>query len=212
MADVWTVLRMPRVWLQAGIVVCAYVAFKGSDDFALMARDGYGLDDVASASIGTLAFWIRPVAALAAGMLADRVDGARVVLGCFVALVVADLAVWSGALPPGPPWALFTAVVGTSLFFYALRGVYFALFDEAGVPLALTGTATGVVSFIGYTPDIFFGPLMGMLTDSGTGMLGHQRLFGVLALFALAGAGLTLAFMRPAAPLPPSGDAATASA
>ena len=192
--DVPQVLRMPRVWLQAGIVVCAYVAFKGSDDFGLMARDGFGMDDVEAASVGTLSFWIRPVAALTAGWVADRVAGNKVVLVCFASLAVGDFAVWSGLLPAGPAWSLYVAVAGTSVFIYALRGVYFALFDEAGVPVALTGTAAGVVSFVGYTPDIFFGPLMGVLTDSAEGMLGHQRLFGVLALFALLGVACTLMF------------------
>lgn len=195
LADIRAVVQMPRVWLQAGIVVCAYVAFKGSDDFALMARDGFGMDDVEAASVGTLSFWIRPVAALGAGALADRVAGAKVVLACFVALAVGDLAIWSGVLPAGPAWSLYVGVIGTSVFIYALRGVYFALFDEAGVPVVLTGTATGLVSFVGYTPDVFFGPLMGVLTDSGSGMVGHQRLFGVLALFAVAGVGCTVAFM-----------------
>jgi len=194
--DLIKVLRMPRVWLQAGIVVCSYVAFKGSDDFALMARDGFGMDDVEAASVGTMSFWIRPFAALGAGWLADRVAGTKVVMVCFLGLAVGDFAIWSGLLPAGAAWALFVAVAGTSVFIYALRGVYFALFDEAGVPVALTGTAAGVVSFVGYTPDIFFGPLMGMLTDSGEGMLGHQRLFGVLALFALAGVLCTALFWK----------------
>ena len=120
--------------------------------------------------------------------------GTKVVLVCFGSLAVGDFAVWSGLLPAGPAWSLYVAVAGTSVFIYALRGVYFALFDDAGVPVALTGTAAGVVSFVGYTPDIFFGPLMGMLTDSAEGMLGHQRLFGVLMLFALLGVACTLVF------------------
>jgi len=33
-----------------------------------------------------------------------------------------------------------------------------------------------------------------VLTDSAEGMLGHQRLFGVLALFALLGVACTLMF------------------
>ena len=189
------VARRPEVWLQAGIVVCSYVAFKGSDDFTLLARDGFGMDDVEAASLGSLSFWVRPVAALGAGLLADKVDGGRVILVCFIALVVGDLVIWSGALPTSSTMALYMAVLGTSVFFYALRGVYFALFEEARLPISLTGTAVGLVSVLGYTPDVFFGPLMGRLTDSAPGMLGHQRLFGVLALFAVAGVLCTVGFM-----------------
>jgi hypothetical protein len=38
---------------------------------------------------------------------------------------------------------------------------------EAGVPLATTGMATGVISLIGLTPDIFTGPIIGRLLHYG---------------------------------------------
>ena len=40
-----TVLKNPAVWLQGAIVVCAYTAYKGVDDFGLYARDVFGFDD-----------------------------------------------------------------------------------------------------------------------------------------------------------------------
>ena len=36
---------MPTVWLQAVIVVCAYVGYKATDDFSLLAHDALGFDD-----------------------------------------------------------------------------------------------------------------------------------------------------------------------
>ena len=89
---------------------------------------------------------------------------------------------------------LYTAVVATSAMVFGLRGVYFALFNEARVPPALTGTAAGLVSVLGYTPDIFMGPLMGYLTDTYPGAVGHQYLFGVLARFTAIGVVATLLF------------------
>ena len=50
----------------------------------------------------------------------------------------------------------------------------------------LTGTAVGVVSLIGYTPDIFIGPLMGYFLDEYPGALGHQCVFALLALLPAA--------------------------
>ena len=49
------------------------------------------------------------------------------------------------------------------------------------------------MSVIGYTPDIFMGPLMGYCTDTYPGALGHQYLFGALAAFAALGVACTLA-------------------
>jgi hypothetical protein len=47
---------MPVVWLHAVIVVCAYVGYKATDDFSLLARDALGFDDVQASTIGTLSF------------------------------------------------------------------------------------------------------------------------------------------------------------
>jgi len=87
-------------------------------------------------------------------------------------------------------------VVTISAAVFGLRGLYFAIFSEAGVPLALTGTAVGLVSAVGYTPDIFMGPLNGYLTDTYPGALGHQYFFGALAAFAALGLCSTLLFQR----------------
>jgi nitrate/nitrite transporter NarK len=192
-ADVLTVLKMPALWLQALIVVCAYVGYKGTDDLSLLTADALGYDDVEAAFIGTLAFWIRPVAAIGAGLIADRVGGSRVLTGCFALLTVSNLVVaWSAGA--GIPAVLLGAIVGTCAAVFALRGVYFAIFGEAKVPLEVTGTAIGVVSVVGYTPDVFFGPMMRYLLDSAPGVPGHQQLFVVLAVFSAVGGATTLAF------------------
>ena len=77
---------------------------------------------------------------------------------------------------------------------YALRVLYYAVLEEAGIPLALTGTAVGVISVVGYTPDIFVGPLMGWLLDSAPGPAGHHNLFLVMTLFAIIGLSASIAF------------------
>ncbi len=188
--------RMPVVWLQAVIVVCAYVGYKATDDFSLLARDALGFDDVAASAVGTLSFWIRAIAAVGAGYLGDRVDSSRVILWGFVILIVGSLTIASGALVPGVAWMLITTVVATSVGIYALRGVYFALLAEGAVPLAFTGSAIGVVSLIGFTPDVFMGPLMGVLLDNSPGLLGHQHVFASVAVFGVIGLVATIAFRR----------------
>jgi hypothetical protein len=70
---------------------------------------------------------------------------------------------------------------------FGLRALYFALFEEAKVPDALTGTAVGLVSVIGFTPDVFVGVVGGMLLDASPGAAGHRHYFLFLAAFAAAG-------------------------
>ncbi len=188
--------RMPTVWLQAVIVVCAYVGYKATDDFSLLARDALGYDEVAAAGVGTLSFWIRAIVAVGAGYLADRVDSSRVIAWGFAILLAGSGLIASGLLAPGVAWMLISTIVATSVGVYALRGVYFALLAEGAVPLAFTGSAVGVVSLIGFTPDVFMGPLMGVLLDNSPGALGHQHVFTSVAVFGVLGLVATIAFRR----------------
>jgi MFS family permease len=188
--------RMPTVWLQAVIVVCAYVGYKATDDFSLLARDALGYDEVAAAGVGTLSFWIRAIVAVGAGYLADRVDSSRVIAWGFAILVAGSGLIASGLLAPGVAWMLISTIVATSVGVYALRAVYFALLAEGAVPLAFTGSAIGVVSLVGFTPDVFMGPLMGVLLDNSPGVLGHQHVFASVAVFGVVGLVATIAFRR----------------
>jgi hypothetical protein len=80
-------------------------------------------------------------------------------------------------------------VASTAVAAYALRGLYFAVLEPLNWPLSLSGTVVGFISFIGYLPDVFFGPLMGKILDAHPGaVIGHQYLFGLL--FCMGSIGL----------------------
>lgn len=194
--DAATILANKAVWLQSIIVLCAYVGYKGTDDLVLYARDVFEFDDVSSARLGSTLLWTRPVAALGAGLLADRIGGIRAVVICFFGVLLGNLVIASGAIRPSMPWALYMNVVGTGAMTYGLRGVYYALYREAQVSNEFTGTATGIVSVVGYSPDVFVGPMMGWFTDTWPGALGHRILFAVLAVFGGGGVLATLLFQR----------------
>ena len=92
-------------------------------------------------------------------------------------------------LPSGALWAAALLLLGlTALGIYGLRGVYFSLTAQAGLPLAVTGAAVGWVSFWGFTPDILAGPLYGAVLDAYPGALGHRLLNAGIALLGLCGA------------------------
>ena len=187
-------MRRPSIWLHAVIVVCAYVGYKGTDDFSLYARDAMGYDDVRAAHLATISFWTRPFAAVLAGIIADRLRTSTVVIGSFILLIVGCLVIASGMMAPNQYFLIILVFSATSAGIYALRGVYFALFQESKTPLAATGAAIGIVSFIGYTPDIFMGPVMGYLIDEYPGATGHQYVFFLIASFGLIGLISTVLF------------------
>ena len=194
LAGILRVIKMPTVWLQAVIILCAYVGYKGTDDLSLYANEVIGLDEVDAANMGNLSLWIRPFAAILAGILADRISTSRMTIISFILMILGSLSLASGLIDANGYGLFVFTIIGAGLGIYALRGLYFAIMEEGNVPLAVTGSAVGLVSVLGYTPDIFFGPLMGYLLDENPGATGHQYVFMVVGVFALVGLLATITF------------------
>jgi sugar phosphate permease len=190
------VLRIPAVWLQAMIIVCAYVGYKGFDNYALFAVQGYGIDQVMAAQIVTVAAWARAVAPLAAGLLGDRFRVSRMTVIAFALLLASDLFFALTTPVPGLVWMMFSNTLLAATAIFGLRGLYFALLEEAKVPAAVTGTAVGIVSVIGFTPDVFVAYVGGVLLDRSPGLLGHQHYFMFLAIFSAVGVIVSYVLMR----------------
>jgi MFS family permease len=190
------VAAMPSVWLQAAIILCAYVGFKAIDDFSLYANQVVGLDQVDAAKAGVVSLWVRPFAAIGAGLLADRIGASTMTASSFAVLAGGSLVLASGLIGAGMLWMFLLTMVCCSMGIFALRGLYFAIMREGKIPMAYTGTAVGLVSVIGYTPDVFMGPLMGYLLDQSPGAAGHQHVFWVVTGFALLGLIASLSFAR----------------
>ncbi|MFN0217087.1 MAG: nitrate/nitrite transporter [Saprospiraceae bacterium] len=194
-----SLLRIPTIWLQAVIVFCAYTAYKTIDYFSLYASQVAGFDDVVAARLTAIVFWLRPVAAVGAGFLGDRARSSQVVLWSFGAVAAGCSVFAAGILPTGIYAWLLLAMIGTGAAIYALRGVYFALMEEARIPVGLTGTAVGIISMVGFLPDVFISPIWGYLIDRTPGEAGFQQVFGLVAGFAALGMIAALFFKKQAA-------------
>jgi len=190
------VLRLPQVWLISLVVFAAYWLYITSYDFPAFAEKTYGVDPVFGATLGTFRDWLRPVAAIGAGLLADRLRGTRVIALCFGSLVVGYGMMALGPTDTAYLWLLWVevAVIATCLF--ALRGVYYALLQEGKIPVLLTGTAVGIISVIGYVPDSFGYLLIGWFVDEYGAASGYAAYFGLMSTLAAAGLIATLLLRR----------------
>ena len=196
LANIKAVLALPTIWLQAIIIICAYTGYKATDNFSLFASDILDYTDLEAAMVGTLSLWLRPVVAIGAGYMADRYGGLHMTGLSFVLVGLGALVFAAGVITSSTAWIFFMVMMSTSAGIYALRGLYFAIMKEGRVPVAYTGTSVGLMSVLGYTPDIFMGPTMGYLLDQSPGIVGHQHLFLVLAVFSLIGFIATKLFYR----------------
>ncbi len=81
------------------------------------------------------------------------------------------------------PWSRETALicVGISTLFRILHGamksVLFATMSQVDIPRELTGTASGVISIIGYMPDVFGYTLCGAVMESFDAIPAYRIIF-----------------------------------
>ncbi|MEO0531426.1 MAG: MFS transporter [Planctomycetota bacterium] len=190
-SQVFALLKNPRVWLLATIVLTAYCTYKTQDYYGQFTEDIYGLDKQQSARLTSSLTFLRIFAALGAGYLADwRFGASRTVIACFGVLTLAFAGLYVAPVSSGYlPMAIANVAVAWATG-CGLR-IYFSLLAESGIPRSLTGTTTGMISLVGFTPDIFW-PLLGgwyiaSARDAGDVLPGYQRLWLTLAVISAVG-------------------------
>ena len=186
------VLQNSATWLIALVVITAYCGYKGLDFYGLYAMEALDMDEVKAARFVSNASYLRVAGAIGAGFLADRFSAKRVIFFTFALLIPVYLLL-SFVIPQHSLAAfILVNVIITFLAVYALRGVYFALLEESEVPKSITGTTVGVVSLLGFTPDVFFNSLAGRVLDASPGITGFHHFFLLLAAFSALGLGTVI--------------------
>ena len=190
------VAKIPSVSLLIIIVLCAYCGYKVTDILSLYASEVMLFDEVEAAKVGSYQMYLRPLVCVLVGVFADKSSSALWLIRGFVVLCIGSLLFASGWVNAPLSGLFIFAVVITGIGTYALRTLYYAAVKEGHIPYAVTGTAVGIISVVGYTPDIFMGPVMGILLDSSPGITGHQHVFSLLACFSLIGAFASYRFKK----------------
>lgn len=186
-SEIIYILRLPVIWLIALIIMATNTAMWGTIFFTPYATEVYELGEVGGGAIGAGKYWVTPFAAIAAGFFADKIGPAKAILGFCIIMTAGFL---TFTLIPGSPALLPYLIINVAFLtaaVYALRGTYFSLLEQSSVPLAFTGIATGIISVIAYTPDIFMPTLGGIILDAYPGASGYQYLFLIVSFFSLIG-------------------------
>lgn len=194
--QIFEVLKIPSVWYLMVIILCAYFGYKVTDIGSLYANEVMDYDEINSASLATFLLFLRPVLGLLIGLFASSIKSANFLVISFVFLLAGSSIFASGVNSPNLNLLFLISVIIVAVGAYSARILYFAVLQEGRIPLYLTGTAVGIISFIGYTPDIFSGPLIGVLLDNNPGEYGHQLVFVVLGIFSIIGLIAAIGFKR----------------
>lgn len=190
------VLKNASVWLQGGIVIAAYCGYKALDNYGIYAVEVLGMTQLESAEFTTLASYSRPLAAIGAGLIVDRLRPSFIIKLLFGVLGAAFVLLATLNPSEGFLWLVSANLLITFVAVYALRGVYFALLEESRLKMHSTGAAVGIISFLGFTPDVFFAPITGRILDANPGFEGFQNYFALMAVIAFIGLVLTTILLR----------------
>ncbi|WP_236208142.1 MFS transporter [Pseudomonas tohonis] len=190
--DLRTLARIPELWLVAAIVFCGYHIFWATYSFsAYLQEGGFGLSAVMAGTITTIKLWMRPIGGIGGGYLGDRFSTISVLIA---ALALATLGMLGLILLPALHnlAVLVVLVLFIGLLTYAIRGLYWAILDSCHIPLRITGLAIGIISVVGYSPDVFIPLINGWIADAFPGFPGYRIYFGYIA--AIGALGVLAAF------------------
>jgi nitrate/nitrite transporter NarK len=197
-----SVVKQKTTWCQAFIIICAYCGYKGIDNYSLYAVTVMKMTELEASQITSLAAYIRPIAAISAGFLADRFIASRIIIIgfiitfiCYGLMFVIDPATAFSSTSIGYLIIFFNLIISMFAVF-AIRGVYFSLIAESKTSTKFTGTAVGVISVLGFTPDIFFASISGRILDANVGLVGFQNYFLFLSIFSIVGILTTSLFVK----------------
>ena len=185
--NISSVLKFRSVWLMMIIIISAYVGYKLTDIYSLYAFEVMKYNEIKSVKVASLQLYLRTIVCLFFGFLADKSSSIKWIIIGFNIMLLGSLIFASGIISYNMNFIFLLSLVITAVGTYAVRALYFSVFNEGCIPIKMTGTAVGIISIVGYTPDIFATPIIGYLLDNYPGPLGYQYLFMMLFLFSLLG-------------------------
>lgn len=164
-ASVLKVLKMPGTWLLSLLIFFCFSFTSAANGYlGSYTVNVLGISQTQASTFAVIRnYIIAGLATLAIGFIADRIGSKVKTLGYYLAIatvLTAAVIFTKGAAAVCVAFTFVFAIVYTGM-----RGIYFATLGEVGIPLSLTGVATGVISLICYLPDVYFAKLAGIWLD-----------------------------------------------
>ena len=188
--------KLKSVWLISFIILCAYMGYKITDIYSLYASEVMLFDEINAARVGALQQYLRPIVCISIAFFTDKNGNINNILIGFFVMMVGSILFASGLIKVSMNMLFIISLIIVASGTYAIRGLYFSILKDGKIPYILSGSAIGLISIVGYSPDIFATPLYGYILDNYPGIKGHQYVYLILFLSSLIGIYVCLKFKK----------------
>ena len=185
--DLVTILKKEEIWLCCLIILTGYQLFFATYSFSAYIQNYHGLTAVAVGWVTVAKLWMRPIGGVAAGFAGDLLDREKVLIGL---MILASLSLYGLTVLPvtAGQVAILFLVLLIGVLTYAVRGIYWAMLEGAGVSNRIKGLAIGFISMMAFTPDIYLPLLEARVVEAVPGKSGSDLYFTIVATMGLIGA------------------------
>ncbi|CAM1374450.1 MFS transporter [Tenacibaculum xiamenense] len=182
-----TLITKPKVIYHSVIIFCAYCAYKLTGVYGTYAKDVWGYSIEKATYFAVFIQYLRPIGTISIGWVADKFIPSKLIIPCFSILAIASSVLGLGIFQNQPVFISFVFFIFMALGTYALRGLYFAIIEETKTPIQRTGTLVGIISIVGFAPDIFMSLFVGYMLGKNPTILEYQSLFTYFSLILITG-------------------------
>jgi nitrate/nitrite transporter NarK len=189
-------LRMPAVWIVGFLTFFTYMFTQLFYYFTPYMTEILGASVTIGAALAASRRWFSLLGNVGGGIVTDKVGTTKMI---FISFIVIAVGVVAMILLPEQrniiiPFIILYILI--YIFYNVNYAMTWALMDEGGIPERLSGSAAGLISTIGYLPEIFCSLMAGRILDLHEGATGYKIIFTIIIVSMLLGAVLTLIWKR----------------
>ncbi len=196
--DFKTVIKIPRVWLCGLIVACNYGAVMLFGYLTPYFTEIYSMSSSATALLGVFrSYALMLIGSLIGGLMADKMKSViRFMQYGFIGMTVFSFLYLLIPVNRSMLWVVVGNFILHGLFLLAVKALYFAPIDEIHISKKLAGTASGIISIVGYSPEIYGYTAAGTILDKNPGITGYNILFILTGILSIVGLILVIILRR----------------
>jgi len=164
----FSVLKIPSIWIISVTLFCTYTLYMGMSFFTPYLTQTLQISNETSGTLSLVRSYVFMSLTPITGIIADRFlkSTLRWFIVVYPIVIISLLLV---IIIGGSSHFYLIIMALTMLISFLVCTVYasmFSILSECKIPIAIAGTAIGLVSVFAYTPDMIMQPLFGYFADT----------------------------------------------